>query len=333
MRGTGRVLAPAAGGRIVDIELYGLLFAGAATAFCLHTLFGSELGATSQVLAIIGDATCGWSWLLVRTLFRRPARGQWWPLAVVAAMVMAGAVLRLGGSTSSPLLRIADNAEGLASSTLLLLAAIEPLRGIGGAFPLSEKRFRIGFAAAYTTMLAIAVLWVDGAPADSGAARFGGAIKAICALMALAGMGCAIRYRAGHPVPDFAQAKRRVRADDHDLGARILHHMRSEKVFAQVDLKVADLARHMGVPDYKVSQCITGALGFRNFNHMTNTFRLAEAKRKLTDPVFDHLPILTIALDCGFGSIGPFNRAFKAETGTTPKRFRKAAQSGGTSGQ
>ena len=35
------------------------------------------------------------------------------------------------------------------------------------------------------------------------------------------------------------------------------------------------------------------------------------------------VPILTIALDAGFGSIGPFNRAFKAHTGLTPTEYRR----------
>jgi AraC-like DNA-binding protein len=36
-------------------------------------------------------------------------------------------------------------------------------------------------------------------------------------------------------------------------------------------------------------------------------------------------PILSIALDLGFASIGPFNRAFKAITGLTPGDFRQQA--------
>jgi len=36
------------------------------------------------------------------------------------------------------------------------------------------------------------------------------------------------------------------------------------------------------------------------------------------------VPILTIALDAGFGSIGPFNRAFKTHTGLTPTEYRRA---------
>jgi AraC-like DNA-binding protein len=35
------------------------------------------------------------------------------------------------------------------------------------------------------------------------------------------------------------------------------------------------------------------------------------------------VPVLTIALDAGFSSLGPFNRAFKAETGMTPSEFRR----------
>jgi AraC-like DNA-binding protein len=39
------------------------------------------------------------------------------------------------------------------------------------------------------------------------------------------------------------------------------------------------------------------------------------------------VPVLTIALDAGFQSIGPFNRAFKTETGLTPTEYRKQAES------
>ena len=35
------------------------------------------------------------------------------------------------------------------------------------------------------------------------------------------------------------------------------------------------------------------------------------------------LPVLSIALESGFQSIGPFNRAFKAATGLTPTEFRR----------
>jgi AraC-like DNA-binding protein len=35
------------------------------------------------------------------------------------------------------------------------------------------------------------------------------------------------------------------------------------------------------------------------------------------------VPVVTIALDAGFQSLGPFNRAFKAHTGMTPTDYRR----------
>jgi AraC-like DNA-binding protein len=54
-----------------------------------------------------------------------------------------------------------------------------------------------------------------------------------------------------------------------------------------------------------------------------NSFRLDEAKTALADPQRRALPVLTIALDAGFQSIGPFNRAFKDATGLTPTEYRR----------
>jgi hypothetical protein len=40
------------------------------------------------------------------------------------------------------------------------------------------------------------------------------------------------------------------------------------------------------------------------------------------------LCLLIIAMDTGFQSIGPFNRAFKAATNLTPTEFRRLAMTG-----
>jgi AraC-like DNA-binding protein len=45
----------------------------------------------------------------------------------------------------------------------------------------------------------------------------------------------------------------------------------------------------------------------------------------LADPEQKEVPVLTVALDAGFQSIGPFNRAFKAATALKPTEFRRAA--------
>ena len=89
------------------------------------------------------------------------------------------------------------------------------------------------------------------------------------------------------------------------------------------DLSVASLAARLAVPEYRLRRVINQRLGHRNFNAYVNGLRLAEARAALADPQMRERPVLTIALDVGFGSIGPFNRAFKAATGLTPTEFRK----------
>jgi AraC-like DNA-binding protein len=66
-------------------------------------------------------------------------------------------------------------------------------------------------------------------------------------------------------------------------------------------------------------------LGYRNFNAFLNRYRIDDAKAALSDPSHRDVQVLTIAMDAGFQSIGPFNRAFKADTGMTPTEFRRHA--------
>ena len=47
-----------------------------------------------------------------------------------------------------------------------------------------------------------------------------------------------------------------------------------------------------------------------------------------TDPAKVALPVLTIAMDLGYGSLAPFNRAFRDTTGQTPTDWRRAALGG-----
>jgi len=331
MSAEGLIPTPRIGGRPDDTYLYGGLFAAAVSAFCLTQIIGHRFGLVSELVAIAGDATCGWSWLLVRALFQpaRPRRALW-PLGLVLILVASGIVLRWSGANAGQLPRMVGNLGELVSSALLLLAAIEPLKGLSPSLSRGERGFRLAFMAGYLGSLAIAVIWVDGAPAGEFTAQQDMAIKTACAIFSLLGMGAAIWYRQRHPLSAPRPERQRDRTTDTSgLAPSLRHLMVQDALYTRQSLKVADVARHLGEPEYKITQCITGPLGFRNFNQMANHFRVGEAKRQLADPAYDHLPILTIAYDCGFGSIGPFNRAFKLETGLTPQQFRKTSSVAG----
>ena len=114
-------------------------------------------------------------------------------------------------------------------------------------------------------------------------------------------------------------------AADPALATALQRAMAEERAYRTDALTVSMLAERLGVPEYRLRRHINQQLGFRNFNAYVNSFRLADARRWLSDPLQGQAPILTIALDAGFGSIGPFNRAFKADTGLTPSEFRARA--------
>jgi AraC-like DNA-binding protein len=100
--------------------------------------------------------------------------------------------------------------------------------------------------------------------------------------------------------------------------------MVESKAYREEGLSIASLSQSLGVQEYRLRRLINGQLGHRNFSAFVNGYRLAEVEAALADPGQAEVPILTIALDAGFGSIGPFNRAFKAHTGLTPTEYRRA---------
>ncbi|MGC2776309.1 MAG: helix-turn-helix domain-containing protein, partial [Bradyrhizobium sp.] len=101
--------------------------------------------------------------------------------------------------------------------------------------------------------------------------------------------------------------------------------MTVERIYREEGLSIGALAARLDVPEYRLRQAINEGLGHRNFNAFLNRYRLDDAKAALSDPSQREVPVLTIAIDAGFQSIGPFNRAFKAATAMTPTEFRRQA--------
>ena len=106
---------------------------------------------------------------------------------------------------------------------------------------------------------------------------------------------------------------------------RLDHLMSVERIYRQEGLTIAMLAAKLDLPEHRLRQAINEGLGHRNFNAFLNRYRIDEAKAALSDVSQRDVPVLTIAMDAGFQSIGPFNRAFKADTGLTPTEFRRDA--------
>jgi AraC-like DNA-binding protein len=122
-------------------------------------------------------------------------------------------------------------------------------------------------------------------------------------------------------VPD--QADQLERDDDTGLLAALRRLMEYDKAYREEGLSIGSLAGKLGIPEHGLRRLINRSLGYRNFNAFLNRYRLDDVMAALADPAQEAVPILTIAMDAGFQSLGPFNRAFKAQTGMTPSEFRR----------
>ncbi|MFC2953249.1 helix-turn-helix transcriptional regulator [Marinicaulis aureus] len=313
-------------GPVAPCDLLWWIFTASVT-FSVAADYAGDVGAPIRyIFAIGGSAGCGWLWLLSRTLFRAEKPIARWNVFAVAAIIAVESYWALAGlpAESGEMRRIAANATSLICIGAVVLVFVEALSGYSAALPKHERRFRQLFTLVFGAMIAVTFLWAMNANETSFAAQWAHATLMVCAAAAVIGARLAVSFRKRYPLP--ARSARKAApspaATDESLAQRILAAIETERRFATPDLKIADLAASLGEHDYKVTQCISGFLGYRNFNHLINARRIDYAKQLLSDPDHDGRSILSIAFDCGFSSIGPFNRAFKSHVGMTPREFR-----------
>ena len=211
---------------------------------------------------------------------------------------------------------------------------------IGRAADLVEgrRRFRVVLviaAALYTAVVVVLQLLMHGPPAGAPLST-ANAMGLLALSFAFAAMQLSPSSRwqykpAARPVqptsPLYASRLRDVVSTIDEQEAALLDKLRrlmeDDKAYREEGLSIAALSGKLGIPEYRLRRLINQRLGHRNFSTFVNGYRLAEAMAALGDPGQGEVPIVTVALDAGFQSLGPFNRAFKAHTGMTPSDFRR----------
>ena len=101
-----------------------------------------------------------------------------------------------------------------------------------------------------------------------------------------------------------------------------LKQLMTDGFYRQPQLTITALAAELTTPEHQLRKLINQHLGFRNFSDFLNSYRLPEACAQLEDISQIRKPVLTLALELGYGSVATFNRAFKAKTGRSPKEYR-----------
>ncbi len=273
-------------------------------------------------------------WLFSRALFEDGFKMKPLDWAVWGGMVVLGAVWQLGG-----LFGIATQWLGIPRQTahIVLAAAAAWVAWKGRSADLVEPRrqARIAYVLLCSLlMIGITVSYLaPGMPGplvkDLNVLRM--FIMAVGLALLVSGLRPTELFNTSSEVksPSISEAKSVAAGADPAearLQTTLQRLMEKDRVYREAGLTIGALASAASVPEYVLRRLINGRLGYRNFNAYLNAWRLAEAKAALTDPAQRDVPISTIALDAGFSSLGPFNRAFKAAEGMTPSEFRDGPQ-------
>lgn len=102
---------------------------------------------------------------------------------------------------------------------------------------------------------------------------------------------------------------------------KLLSLMELEKPYLKGDLKIQELADHLGVSSHQLSQVINREFG-QTFTDFINHFRVEASKEKLLNPEYRQDKLLKIALESGFNNKVTFHLTFKKMTGLSPADFR-----------
>ena len=279
-------------------------------------------------------------WLFTRAAFDdsfrpTPWHALWWLLLVVCSRTASFGIDLAASWPVAAMLRLVPVA-------FVLLAVVQTVSGWREDLVEGRRRLRLFVLAAVVLHTAISAsvdisIGPDQVPPavhllNAAALSFIAAVIAVALLRAdLAGF----LAEPGQPAPAAAQAPVAIRENpaaepvDPAILGELERLMSVERLYRREGLGIGDLAARLGLPEHRLRRVINRGLGFRNFNEYLNSHRLADAKQALADPAQRDVPILTIALDAGFQSLSPFNRAFKSDTGMTPTEFRRRPEGSG----
>lgn len=331
----GALVATAAGlwrgakGR--SVRLAGVLFSLSVIAYALQSSAYSRtaIGPFEPIVHFMALGGSGLFWLFIVALFDDRAVSPI-TLSPFAALTALGLVGWLGPREIQPIVWIVHNLieVGFAIHALFLIA-----RSWRGDLVEARRRLRGPFLAAVTLFVVVLAGFEIGESFGVEADWYELLGAAALALFCVAGAIVFLQaqpalFGAAAPIAPAAAAP--DAGDQHTL-SRLEEVMGKSEAWRREGLTIGSLAEEVGVPEHRLRRLINDNLGHRNFAAFVNVYRIGAAKERLADPSTARTPISAIVFELGFASLGPFNRAFKEETGQTPSEWRKAQLGQGSS--
>ena len=299
------------------------------------------IGATSPVsiwhapLIALSTGNIVVFWLFTRALFDDAFKMRWWHALVWAAVAGFSFINCAWIAPASGNVRFSIIAINLLVLGFIALAVGQTIASWSADLVEGRRRLRVfivSAAALYGGINAVLQILVSGREAadvanTANAALLAGIVAAICysmtrvAAVDLFPVAPVVTAAANVSAPTVAPPD--SGAADQRLVDALMRLMADERIYRHDNITIGTLATKLGIPEYRLRRLINQRLGYRNFNVFLNNHRIEEAKAALADPSQAEVPVITIAMDAGFQSLGPFNRAFKATTGVTPTEYRR----------
>jgi AraC-like DNA-binding protein len=315
----------------------GAAFALGSAAHAATAAWGFSAPVTPWQAALIAISTGNvvLFWLFARALFDDAFEVRRWyvvPWAAIVALSLTNCLVLVPAQILDP--RIFAIAISVISLLFVALAVAQTIASWSADLVEARRSLRVFVvvaAAAYAGFNAMAEIFLfpDGSPGAIATLK-AGILAGVVIALALALMrvrGETIFAPAEKPVAAAAAPDDASAADRRLLDA-LMRLMSDERIYRHEGMTIGTLATRLAVPEYRLRRLINQQLGYRNFNVFLNNHRIEEAKAALADPSQAEVPVITIAMDAGFQSLGPFNRAFKATTGVTPTEYRRLNEAG-----
>jgi AraC-like DNA-binding protein len=274
-------------------------------------------------------------WLFTRALFDDAFKIRRWHALLWAAVAGFSFINCAWIAPASGSVRFSILAINLLVLGFIALAVGQTIASWSADLVEGRRRLRVfivSAAALYGGINAVLQILVSGREAadvanTANAALLAGIVATICySMMRVAAVDLfpvAPAVTAVANVPGPAVAAPDSGAVDQRLVDALMRLMADERIYRHDNITIGTLATKLSIPEYRLRRLINQRLGYRNFNVFLNNHRIEEAKAALADPSQAGVPVITIAMDAGFQSLGPFNRAFKATTGVTPTEYRR----------
>ena len=273
--------------------------------------------------SIFAGSTPGLFWLFARAWFNDRHHLERWSVLLVVLSILNIIVMQMTYGRLVGLSFVTGILFRIGMFSFAFAGLCEAWRGREGDLVEIRRRLRPRLAAAVgitVILIAIVEIAVHSFSAPIWLLRaVGSGIAILTLLFCTAMFGMRQRDLFGAPVKPLSATEPPM---DEVMTNRLLNHMATELPHRDEEMTIAKLAAQLGVQEYRLRRHINGALGHRNFAAFLNGYRLCEVKAALADPSQKDVPIITIALDAGFGSLGPFNRAFREVEQMTPSEYR-----------